>query len=211
MRWRSISKRLIARNVSTICRPDARRAARASASSASSASSSARGQRRRRGSSRRGRRRRATGRRRLELLADRRAGPANSSAAIARYGFGAAVADADLDARRRAALGRDADERRAGCPSPSCVRRRERVGHEAAVGVDGRVQERHQRGRVGEHAGGEVAQLGARRRRRRRGRRTRCRRRGPSEKCRWKPEPPWSLNGLPMNVGDQAVDARRRP
>ena len=110
----------------------------------------------------------------------------------------------------RAALGRDADERRAVVPAPVGVGGREAVGDDPPVGVDGRVQERGQRGRVGEHAGGEVAQLGREPSLIVVGERVR-RRRGPALKWMWKPEPPWSLNGLPMNVAMQPVDAPRRP
>ena len=59
-----------------------------------------------------------------------------------------------------------------------------------------------------QHAGDERAHARRRCRRGRRRRRTRCARRGSSETCRCVPEPPWSLNGLPMNVATSPFGRR---
>ena len=155
LRWRSTSKRFIARKVSTTARR-ARRAGTASASSASSAAPRSRGARRpglaavgvagdRRG--------------RARARARSRRGRRSSSAAIAEVRVGAAVADAHLDPGRAAALGRDADERGAVVPAPVGVGRREGVGDEPPVGVDRRVQEAISAGAVLEHARDEVARI----------------------------------------------------
>ena len=199
-RWRSTSKRLTARKVSTICGPDRvgehrvglqrverglQRAWAASAAVARARVVGVAGDRRPAARARRARRAgRRTAPRRSPGTGWRAPSPTRTSIRV-----------------RAAALGRDADERRAVVPAPVGVRGRERVGHQAPVGVDRRVQERHQRGGVREHAGREVraaasqtpsALVGRRR--------TRCSPSRSSERCRWKPEPPWSLNGLPMNV-----------
>ena len=113
---------------------------------------------------------------------------------------GRAVAGADLDARARAALVRDAAERGAVVVAPVRVGRREAVGQDALVGVDRRPEQRLQPRRVLDHPGDEL-----------RGERAQPVRAAlvgervatvlaASERCTWKPEPPWSANGRPMKV-----------
>ena len=130
-------------------RPRARRA-RPRASSGRRVAARARG--------RRGRRRRRPAR---GGASSRRmpSAPAASDRGDRQVRVGRAVADAELDPGRAAALGRDAHERGAVVPAPVGVGRRQRVRLDPPVGVDGRVEDRHQRRRVLEHAADEPARL----------------------------------------------------
>jgi hypothetical protein len=96
---------------------------------------------------------------RLELAADA-VQPGGQRGGVGQVRVRRPVPHADLQARGRPALARDAHERHAVVVAPAGPRRHERLGRDPPVGVHRRVEEHHHRRAVLEHPGDEVARDG---------------------------------------------------